>query len=72
MGDSLSNLAQQAGLTGLAEISGWVEECMRLNNLADASHIEIGQSLTLPSAKPAPSWQGDLYTAERYPGHGGQ
>lgn len=67
-GDSLYALAQDQGMRRNLEISGWIEECMRLNGIEDANLIAPGQSLRLPSANPAPTWQGDLYSVDRYHG----
>ena len=49
-------------------MSGWIEACMRLNGIQEANVIEPGQTLKVPPVPP-PTWVGDLYTVQEYPGH---
>jgi LysM repeat protein len=56
-GDTLSAIAAAQGVTGTDQ-AAWIAEVLRLNNLADATRLAVGQELTLPrqtaSVNPTP------------------
>jgi D-alanyl-D-alanine carboxypeptidase len=48
-GDTLSSIADSAGVSD-GEMSAWLAQLRQLNAITDADHVEVGQTLILPSA----------------------
>ena len=51
-GDTLAGIAASQGVTGPDQAS-WIQEVLRLNNLADARLLAVGQELSLPRSAAA-------------------